>query len=272
MYNFIEEMNTVKASKCNRIYTDDLFLTAIGCYLHKKQSRTDNINFLTEKKYRIKDTDSTYRVINHWSSLGLLDDTRLSDNKGWRKFSLVDLVWLKVLMQLRQFGVPLEKIKIGYQAITEKAEIFECGVALCMMRKSINLIFFSDGHIEIIPRRALTVSESMGTFKEATYLVVSLNRCLEQIFPGRSYLPPLDMFELSTKEISILSALRSGEYDEITIQLKNGDFERIDTKKGHIGEAEKLADILSKFSYGDLTIKKQAGKIVFSEVVTKEKL
>lgn len=205
-------MDSTKTNRCNRIYTDDLFLAAIGYYLQKKQSSTDNINFLTERKYRIKDTDSTYR------------------------------------------------------------EIFECGVALCMMRKGISLIVFSDGHIEITPRSALTMNESMSTFRETTYLVVSLNRCLEQIFPDKSYLPPLDMFELSAKEISILSTLRSGEYDEITIQLKNGDLERIDTKKGHIGEAEKLADTLSKFSYGDLTIKKQAGKIVFSEVVTKAKL
>lgn len=265
-------MSEIDTSKLNRIIVDDSFLIALGKYSQEKKRGAWHINFLTEKKFTIKDTDSTYRVINHWSKLGLFEDAREEENKGWRKFSLVDMVWLKVLMELRKFGFPLEKIKIGYQIIKEKAGIFECGVALCMMQKGINLIVFSDGHIEIIPRQALTISESINYFKESSYLVISLNRCLEHILPNRSYSPSLDTFTLSEKEISILALIRSGDCDEITIQMKNGDLERVNTKTKHTGEIGKLADILNKVSNGDFTIKKQAGKIVFVEVVKKEML
>ena len=174
-------MDKINKDKLSRIIVDDSFLMAVGKYLQEKRSGTAHINLLTEKKFTIKDTDSTYRVINHWSKLDLFDDARQGESKGWRKFSLVDMVWLKVLMELRKFGFALEKIKIGYQIIKEKSEIFECGVALCMMRKGINLIVFSDSHIEIIPSKALTISESINYFKETAYLVINLNRCLENI-------------------------------------------------------------------------------------------
>jgi len=265
-------MDEIRTDKLNRIILDDTFSSAVGHYLQEKEKGVSPVNFLTDKKFTIKDTDSTYRVINHWSSLGLFDDARPDDNKGWRKFSLVDMTWLRVLMELRAFGVALEKIKIGYQAIKEKAEIFEYGVALCMMRKGINLIVFSDGYMEVIPRGAITMSESIGYFKETAYLVISLNSCLERIIPNRDYSPKLDAFELSKKEISVLSVIRSGAYDEIVIQMKNGDLERIDTKIKHVGEIGKLAEILNKVSHGEFQIKKQDGKIVFVEAVKKEKL
>lgn len=258
-------------NKLNRIITGDGFLIALGHYLEEKEKGSKHVNFLTERKFTIKDTDSTYRVINHWASLGLLEDSRIDPTKGWRKFSLVDMVWLKVLVELRSFGVSLEKIKVGYEAIKSKMTILECGVALCMMRKGINLIVFSDGYIEVIPRSAIMENESIGYFKETAYLVISLNNCLSRILHNRDYSPTLDTFELSKKEIAVLAELRAGEYDEITVKMKNGDVDRIDTKAKHIGEIGKLSDILNKVAFGEFRISKEDGKIVLLEETKKEK-
>lgn len=259
-------------NKLNRIITGDAFLMAVGDYLEEKEKGSEHVNFLTEKKFTIKDTDSTYRVINHWASLGLLEDSRIDATKGWRRFSLVDMVWLRVLMELRGFGVSLEKIKVGYEAIKSKMVILECGVALCMMRKGINLIVFSDGHIEVVPRSAIIENESIGYFKETAYLVISLNTCLSRILHNRDYSPNLDTFQLSQKEMAILAELRAGEYDEVTIKMKNGDVDRIDTKAKHIGEIGKLSDILNKVAFGEFRISKEDGKIVLIEETKKEKL
>lgn len=265
-------MKEIKMDKLNRIYIDDNFLIAIGGYLQDKDKGASYVNVLTEKKFTIKDTDTTYRVINHWSKLGLFDDARPDDKKGWRKFSIVDLTWLQILNELRKFGLSLEKIKIGYTAIKETEHILECGISLCFLKKGINLIVFSDGHIEVVPREAVTKSESLGSFKETSYLVVSLNNCLNSLFPNKNFSPQLNMFELSKNEIEVLSDLRFGGYEEISVQMRNGDIHRVDTKSKDVGEIGKLSDILNVVKDGDFTIKKQDGKILYVETVNKRKV
>jgi DNA-binding transcriptional MerR regulator len=52
----------------------------------------------------------TYRQINHWESKGLLTAARDTDSSGWRKFSLVDVVCLAIITELRSFGRDLPSI------------------------------------------------------------------------------------------------------------------------------------------------------------------
>lgn len=266
-------MQKINTDELNRVLVDDAFLSAIGHYLKDKDKGVEYINLLTKKRFTIKDTDITYRVINHWSSLGLLDDARSGDGNGWRKFSVVDMTWLRILMELRKFGVPLEKIKVGHSSLKKNGnQILERGIVLCMLRKGINLIIFSDGVIEVVPKDAVSTSESIGYFNEPSYLVVNLNNCLKQVFPDKDFSPKLDTFEISDKEIMVLAEMRSGEFDEVSVQMTNGDINRIDTKINHVGEIGKLSDILNKVSHGNFTIKKAGGKISFIESVKKKKV
>jgi len=232
----------------------------------------DITNTLTEKKFTIKNTDASYRAVNHWSNLGLLDDSRPEEAKGWRKFSVVDLVWLKALAEFRKFGVALDKIKVGYEALKEFDRLLEFGVFSAIMRNAIYLVIFSDGYIELANREALSAGESLGLLQDSSYLVISINNCLRDIFPDNDLRPHLNNFQLSDKEISVLSALRIGKHDEINIHKKNGDVDRIDTKTTHTGDIGKLSDILNTVSNGDFVIKKKDGKISFIEKVNKKKV
>ncbi len=254
----VEEIEIMR----NRLWVDDEFLVAIGHYLKDRERNAEYLTSLTEKRYTIKDTDTSYRVINHWCNAGLLDGSRDGNENGWRKFSVVDLVWLRVVMELRGFGLSLDKIKVGYASFAGKyRQIFECAILLCMMRKGISLIVFSDGYIEAVPRHAIATSESCGYLKEPAYLVISLNNCMEKVFPTRDYSPKLDTFSLTENEIAVLHELRCSDSDEISIKMKNGDIHRVDTTKQHVGDIGKLSDILSKAAFGDFTIKKANGKI-----------
>lgn len=258
--------------KSKRILLDENFIFALQGFISKKNNDTKYANIITNKKFTIKDTDSTYRIINHWSSLGLFDDSRSAENKGWRKFSIADMTWLKILMELRTFGLPLERIKTGYDSFLNRESMLEFGIFMCMLKKAIYLIVFSDGHIEMADKNAITRSESLGYFNEPSYIVISLNNCLTRIFPEKDFKPNLDTFELSKKEISILYEIRFGNYDEVSIHFKSGELDRIDMKTKHIQEIGKLTDILNKVSYGDFSIKRQNGKITYVEEIKKEKL
>ncbi len=65
---------------------------------------------ITKERLTVKDTDIKYRVINHWDEKGLIRFARKAE-EGHRKFSLVDFIWIKVVNELRSFGVKLSDIQ-----------------------------------------------------------------------------------------------------------------------------------------------------------------
>lgn len=67
------------------------------------------INHLRKPNFRVEHDVLSYRIIRTWVEYGLLDDTRKSAG-AWRKFSLLELVWLKIIRILRDYGYPLSKI------------------------------------------------------------------------------------------------------------------------------------------------------------------
>src|SRR4051812_8400688 len=70
----------------------------------------DLYELITDKRLRVKDTGINYRVINHWDNKGLIRFGRNS-KEGDRKFSFADFIWIKVVNELRSFGVQLPIIK-----------------------------------------------------------------------------------------------------------------------------------------------------------------
>ena len=60
------------------------------------------------KKYTVRDTDVSHRVICHWGEKGILPAGFGDIGDGWRKFSLIEIVWLQVVKKLREFGFSLD--------------------------------------------------------------------------------------------------------------------------------------------------------------------
>ena len=81
----------------------------MGFYLKSKVARRVSEK-LNEKTGTMRDTQLSYRVVNNWESVGLIDSDRPS-GKGWRKFSVMDAVWMRIIGELRKFGFLMEKIK-----------------------------------------------------------------------------------------------------------------------------------------------------------------
>lgn len=57
-----------------------------------------------DRCFRVSDTKLTYRQINSLESSGLLPASR-EDTKGWRDFSYRDMVFLKIIVECRKFGL-----------------------------------------------------------------------------------------------------------------------------------------------------------------------
>lgn len=70
----------------------------------------DLYEIITAERLSVRDTGINYRVINHWDEKGLIRFARNS-KEGNRRFSFVDFIWIKVVNELREFGVSLPDIK-----------------------------------------------------------------------------------------------------------------------------------------------------------------
>ena len=64
---------------------------------------------LRTRKTAIEKNEIPYRVLNHWDSLNLIECDRES-SKGWRRFNLIEGLWISVIKKGRELGLSLDKI------------------------------------------------------------------------------------------------------------------------------------------------------------------
>jgi DNA-binding transcriptional MerR regulator len=69
----------------------------------------DHIFELVLPQFTISEVGITHRWITHWDNQGLIDNRR--DSTEWRRFSFVEYIWLRVIVRLREFHMPLAAIK-----------------------------------------------------------------------------------------------------------------------------------------------------------------
>jgi len=69
---------------------------------------------IDEKKLTIKNVtdhvDLSYRMVNDWDNRNILSADR-DGERGWRKFSVKDIIKLAVIKNLRDLGIPLHRLK-----------------------------------------------------------------------------------------------------------------------------------------------------------------
>jgi DNA-binding transcriptional MerR regulator len=121
-------------------------------FLNAKKGTGEYINTITlqerikERRLTVKDIGVDYRWIDHWHSKGLLIGTY--QDRKWRKFNLVEFVWLKMIVKMREFNLSLETVK----AVKDELDIDITGDDLIKMSE-ISLM-------EIIPQLAPSNLES----------------------------------------------------------------------------------------------------------------
>ena len=91
---------------------------------HSLDRLADLYDQMNEKRLTVKDTGINYRMINHWDTMDIIHFGR-NNKEGNRKFSFADFIWIKVVNELRSFGVKLPVIKKIAQEIYEPIPLKE---------------------------------------------------------------------------------------------------------------------------------------------------
>ena len=238
------------------------------------------IREFNEQKYTIGEENISSRVLNHWYEMGLITDDRV-DKKSWKKFSASELVWIRIIIKLRNFGLDLKRIKQVKEQIhyySKKDIVSKCPLLDFYMLVAISstipikLIVFESGQAEIVRQFDIEIA-SQFQFIEEDYISIDINRLLNKMFTKKNIRADYFDFAKSEKETDysktdieqeIFNSLYLEEVKSFSINItKDGNFlvkkERFTTSK------KEMDSMLNKLDYAEgSTVKK--GKIKYHKI------
>lgn len=161
-----------------RIFCSEAHLAEVARFISEPNAFKEKLN---TPQHRINDEVLSPRVINHWIKQGLLDDRR-EGQKGWHLFSDSDRIWIRIIMKLRSFGMPLERILVtkemieflGDQYSTRPLLDFYLGYIMAE-KKPATLMVFENGEIDFGTQPQIQFSMDFGALDD-DYFSIDLAR------------------------------------------------------------------------------------------------
>lgn len=268
-----KKSNTADKNNTIETYRNEAFDIGFGDYFKNiKDNRISQVLNNTERNLKFKSV--TYRQLNSWEKEGLL--TMQREGREWRRFSIIDAVWVKLIKELRDFGMSREQLKATKQSL--EFENSKYGVAMPMLefytafmiggKMPVVLLVFKDG---------IAIPASITQFKVANeiaalddHIQINLNKLLQSIFPDVDLKPQHKAeMPLYVDEMELLAFLRVGEYEKVEIKYCNGKIDLIEGTERNV--TEKVFDILNEKEYEEVTIRKRDDGVITSVVRTKKK-
>lgn len=277
------------------------------------------------KAFTLKDLGISSRVLKYWSLMGILrEENRAVDEN--HKLNFTEYIWLKIIVELREFGYPIEYIKKAKEILLKKESLAESlklhtdealieflrgmikatsnkdipvsaflnspsswqkyktvkrslldNTLLILLGKKENIdwVFFNEGGAVYVHEDASKNSEQVITYlKNTSHLRIPLMNLVMNFIEDKSKLEYVAKYMLlSPKEMEILKHIRKGDFESITIHLRNNEPIRIDeTRKIKIPNTARISEILAKRSYEKIELVTQEGTITYATKTVKTKL
>ncbi|MFT4553412.1 MAG: hypothetical protein ACI9S8_002050 [Chlamydiales bacterium] len=188
------------------------------------------VDNLRKRNLKISPSDTSSRVLNHWDSLGLIECER-EGNRGWRKFNVTECIWLKIIRDLRKFGISLEtigKLKPFYfEEISKKCRISFVEyyfIAAILFKQPVYFIVLPEGQAEFLSFNefipAIEVPYITGCLNHISININNLlNETLERDIQAE---PPLTR-SISIKENEVVDAIKNEDFDQLVVYKTSAD-------------------------------------------------
>lgn len=248
---------------------------------------------LREKKFSVKDSSTTYRTINYWDSVGLLDDDTKDTEGKWRKFSKTDLAFIAIITRLRNAGFSIDKIKRTKQCLQGYLQYIVDGKNgkewvkpkhpmnnlefgyYCALAKqnegNTYLIVEDDGTAEVLSELDLELNRDAGELPDSYYLI-NLNALFHKFFGDKFKVWDSNSHCISEDEAAVLESLRSDtESDTFTIQRKDTKITLIRKQCNKKPDGD-LHNTINSIGYGSVEQKIVDGKVVAVKIIKQEKV
>ncbi len=254
----------------------------VGYYINSNDDVKLQLNKkLSEKKYTVKDSTLSYRQINSLGASAMLQDER-ENERGWRKFSFKDLVYLYTILEFRKYGIEndlLQELRDDFYKHnkgTAKFSDVDHVLLLVLGTVKISLILTADGRSWFVDTGYQTVVDSnyhsytLINFNEIVRKVWKLTKGEDSKFPSHNNLVELmanfsQSSKVSDKENEILDILRNKNYSLVTIKKKDKNTFNVygELEKNTEGMTEiELIESMKEKDFTNIKITKRDGKIV----------
>jgi hypothetical protein len=267
-YNLIMTGDKVLENiRIQNVYISDS--TEIGLVSVDEETRKRVGRIWSNPTARMGDNSATYRFVNYLDSIGLLPDHRAKGERGWRKFSYVDIIYLELVIALRKIGVKANAIKLLYHTFSvpfsdEKALYMgidwldlllavHCGTEIELLISPDNGgVIFCDPPMMIL----------FGTGATDGQIRVSLSKIVNSV-REKYNLKPIEIkrhfgqSNLSDGEFETVFAIRNlkNEEEEVRVHKTVNNRVLVDTKKMEKDEAFKkdIEGVMKKYGIADFT-------------------
>lgn len=252
-----------------------------------KNTKKSNFKSLNEKLnkqiYSIKYiVGISKQLLNIWKKESLIP-LHQSNEKGWLKFSLVDILWIGIIEELKKFGFTYEKILSVKSQLLHLEEIIENdnddGEEIEILNLAIIEIFLSANSIYILIDEngktmilnAYAIIDKMQKNELTNHVILNLNQLVKLNIESLYKEPSLGVFKgLSKDEIQVLLILRSENFESVKITKKAGEIDTIESTEV-VSNEERILNILKDHDYQNIEIKQVRGKIVQIKRTVKER-
>jgi hypothetical protein len=260
--------------------TDSLLLK------HREANKKHNLTgFMNRELFRVADTPLSYRQINSLDEDKLLNDNR-SDDKGWRRFSFKELVYLKVVNELKQYGFTHEKIRPIWMGFFKSHYISEMAISCVLARVEITLIVDSNGNYSYFDPTHLALSKQ--AFKDGlptAYVHIDFNKLVNHALvlmrekpydalwtTSDEYLSSV-LLNITVKERRMLDIIRNNDYQKIRLIKKDGEVSVVHAERSNSDATEHdFVKLLRAKDFQTVSVIKRDGKVVSLKVEETTKL
>ena len=232
--------------------------------LSESSNRPMSTNFLDN-------SEITYRQRNLWQEKGLFE---LEREAGWRKFSFMDAIWLLIIKDLRELGVPSSSIlKVKEYVMSEskqygvKYPFLEFANTLSLDKGFWLYLFVFRGGVSIILDEA-EVAQNEVLLRVEPHVRICFNS-IHMRYLGEFNIDIDESIKMvvTREEKKLISFIRQEPFDQIEVKSKEGRMYSFESIKW-VNPAEAINyDI----DHGDITLQKQNGKITKARIAKKKR-
>ena len=254
-----------------------------GKFLHSNLNIIEQFNV---QKHTIGEENISSRVLNHWYEMGIITDDR-ENKKSWKKFSVSELVWVRIVLKLRNFGLDLKRIKQVKEQIhlySNKESFCKCPLLdfyiLVAISSSIPIKFivFESGQAEIVRQQDIDIANQLSLLKE-DFISIDLNKLLDNMFTKKTiradyfyYTKPDEESQHSKTDIEqeIFNSLYLEEVKSFSVNItKDGNF--LVKKERFTDSKKEMESMLNKLDYAEgSTVKK--GNVKFHKIEEQKRI
>lgn len=267
--------NIITKNHSISIYQNEAFDN--GFYQYFKNIANNKVSqVLNSTDRNVKIESISYRQLNSWEKEDLLTVQR--EGREWRRFTIIDAIWVKIIKELREFGMSREQVKTAKKCLEFESE--KCGVAMPMLefytafvigaKMPVMLLVFKDGAAAPCSLTQYKVAKEVVGVDN--HIQISLNDLLQGMFPEVDLKPVFKSeLPLDVDEMELLAFLRVGKYEKVEIFYQGGKMRTVEGMQ-RMDVSALITDVIKQHKYQKIEVVVEDGKNVSVRRTVKKQL